>query len=105
MAKESFADLDDAGVVAKLAERQYELVRARFALSMGRLEDTASLSGIRKGIARVKTELRRREIAAGLATDDLVRTHKLHAWRPDAAAEEAAPAGGLLSGVVDKLGN
>lgn len=103
MADSTFTELDDSGLVTTLVTRQHELVRARFARSMGRLEDTSSIGGIRKDIARIKTELRRREIAGDLPNGSLERKYASSVERPGAAAEESAPSGGLLAGAVDKL--
>lgn len=102
MADESILDLDDAGLVRELAVKQRALVEARFALSMNRLENTASIGGIRKAIARVRTEIRRREVAAGLSRDALVSQHRVD---PRSLVGEAGGAkkGAFLSDVVDKL--
>lgn len=98
----TFNDLDDGALVTELARKQHELVTARFAHSMSRLENTATLGGIRKDIARIQTELRRRELAAGLPKDSLAATHKADPASL-AASSGAGESGGFLSGVVDKL--
>jgi large subunit ribosomal protein L29 len=101
----AFASLKDADLVLELHKKQHELVRARFALSLGRLEDSASVGGIRKDIARIKTELRRRELDAGLNRDELLRRHRPETSSVAASAgSDEGAGGGLLSGVVDRLG-
>ena len=99
------ATLDDAGLVRSLREQQRALVRSRFALSMNRLENTASLSVIRKGIARLQTEIRRRELAAGLPKDELLRLHAVDLRQVEASSIQGKGGSSLLSGVVDKLGS
>src|SRR5690606_5630722 len=101
MANET-TSLDDAALVRTLAQRQHALVRARFAHSMNRLENTASLRAIRKDIARLRTEIRRRELAAGLPKDGLLRANPVDARTLESASAGKAE-GGLLAGVVDKL--
>ncbi|EHN59142.1 MULTISPECIES: 50S ribosomal protein L29 [Oenococcus] len=44
-----------------------ELFNLRFQQAAGQLENTARLSTVKKDIARIKTELRAQEIAAGKA--------------------------------------
>jgi ribosomal protein L29 len=101
----AFVSLEDAALVLELHKKQHALVRARFALSLGRLEDSASISGVRKDVARIKTELRRREIEAGLTRDELSRRHRPNQESvASAASSDDGSAGGLLSGVVDRLG-
>jgi ribosomal protein L29 len=101
MSKSSFEDIEDATIVAQLVDRQHKLVRARFKRSMGRLEDTASIGGIRREIAQMKTELRRREIVGGLPNGEIERRHVAGVARP--VPSEQASSGGLLAGAVDKL--
>ena len=49
---------------AKLKELSEELFNLRFRHAIGQLEDTASLRACKKEIAKVKTILRERELAA-----------------------------------------
>jgi ribosomal protein L29 len=102
MAGNAFAALEDAAVVSDLVQKQHGFVRARFALSMGRLEDTASIRVIRRDIARLKTEIRRREIDAGLRSGELERLHA-KGVKLEQGGSEAVGTGGLLAGAVDKL--
>jgi|JI6StandDraft_1071083.scaffolds.fasta_scaffold267187_2 ribosomal protein L29 len=98
---EQFGGMDDAAMVVGLVERQHKLVRARFARSMGRLENTASIGVVRREIAQIKTELRRRELASGLSKGELERRHGN--VTVGASSAEARASGGLLAGAVDKL--
>ena len=103
MGMADFLALEDAALVRELVVKQHALVEARFAHSMNRLDNTASLRGIRKDIARIKMEIGRRETAAGLKKDDLVRTHRVDPTSLN-KGEDAGSTGGFLAGVVDKLG-
>ena len=57
-------DTDDAGLVARLAEVKQELFNLRFQHVTGQQDNTARLGQVRKDVARINTELRRREIEA-----------------------------------------
>jgi large subunit ribosomal protein L29 len=96
--------LDDGTLVRSLFEKQRALVRSRFAHSMNRLENTASLGALRREIARVQTEIRRRELAAGLPKDELLRKHPVDIRTVESGEAKGKAEGGLLAGVVDKLG-
>jgi large subunit ribosomal protein L29 len=104
-----FDDLSDEQLVHEVLQSERELVGGRFKLSMQQLENTSRLRVIRKEIARMRTEARRREIAAGLARDTLLARHRRTFSAADrAAGAAAAPAakaekGGFLAGIVDKL--
>jgi len=98
------AGLDDATLVRSLFEQQRALVRSRFAHSMNRLENTASLGVVRRDIARIQTEIRRRELAAGLPKDELLRKNPVDVRSVEAGESKGKSEGGLLAGVVDKLG-
>lgn len=95
----SYADIDDVGLVHQLEQGHRDLVRAQFSLAAGRLENTASLKGIRAGIARLETELRRREIAGGMAKNTLRARHRSSFVANDAVDQAAA--GSFLADVVD----
>jgi large subunit ribosomal protein L29 len=64
MARQGFHDLDDASLVARIAEAKDELFKLRFQHATGQLSSSARLGQVRKDIARLQTELRAREIAA-----------------------------------------
>lgn len=96
----SFTEFDDQTLVQKLVEQEHALVRARFQLSLGRLENTSSLRGIRKDIARIRTELRQREVRGDLPKNALLGLR----GRVEVSKGSSAAAGaGFLQGVVDKL--
>jgi large subunit ribosomal protein L29 len=64
MARESFHDLDDGGLIDRLAEAKDELFKLRFQHATGQLTNYSRLPQVRRDIARLETELRAREIAA-----------------------------------------
>lgn len=97
-------DLGDQELVHRVLQRERELVGARFKHSRGQLENTAELRVIRRDIARLRTEARRREQSEGLTKDALLHTHRSsYEGSPASAGEEAAEKGGFLSGIVDRL--
>ena len=69
MAKASaeLRDLDDTELETRLAESKAELFNLRFANVTGQLDNSARLGQVRHEIARIKTLLREREIAAAEA--------------------------------------
>ena len=65
MAKsESFNDLDDAGLLQALNDQKEALFNLRFQNATGQLDNHTSIRETRRRVARINTELRRREIAA-----------------------------------------
>ena len=60
-------DLDDTELETRLAETKAELFNLRFANVTGQLDNSARLGEVRRDIARIKTLLREREIAAAEA--------------------------------------
>ena len=64
MSKESMTEIDDDGLVQKLAEAKQELFNFRFQHVTGQLPSSGRLRETRRIIARIHTELRAREIAA-----------------------------------------
>jgi large subunit ribosomal protein L29 len=64
MAKTSeIVDLDGASLDQRLAESREELFNLRFRRATGQLENGAAIQVARREVARIMTELRRREIA------------------------------------------
>ncbi len=57
-------DISDAELVKMHDDAKRELFNLRFQLATGQLENTARISEVRKEVARAKTEMRTREIAA-----------------------------------------
>ena len=60
-------DMDETELETRLAETKAELFNLRFANVTGQLDNSARLGHVRKDIARIKTILREREIAAAEA--------------------------------------
>ena len=51
---EQLTEMSDADLVGKVVELEREIVTARFAHSMGKLENTASLKVVRRAVARLQ---------------------------------------------------
>ncbi len=100
----AIAELNDEQLVHKMLSTERELVAARFAHAQSTLENTASLRVLRKDIARLATEARRREVEAGLNKDALMSKYR-NSFAADGTQSEAdgGSGGGFLSGIVDKL--
>lgn len=64
-----FHQLDDTELTSRLSEAKRELFNLRFRNATGQLENTTRLQHVRKEVARVKTILREREIAAAEAVE------------------------------------
>jgi len=62
MARTDIADLDDTSLDQRLTETREELFNLRFRRATGQLENGAAIKGARREVARILTELRRREI-------------------------------------------
>lgn len=56
--------MTDEEIARKLDEMHQELFNLRFQLATGQLRNTARLSQVRRDIARLRTILRERELAA-----------------------------------------
>ena len=97
-----YADLSDTEIAAKAYQTERDLVTARFKHSTNQLENTAELRVLRREIARLQSEARRREIA-----NSLVKGSIFASYRPageDAPVTESVEAkGGFLQGLVDKI--
>ena len=57
-------DLSDDNLLSKLVEEKDSLLKLRFRLVTGQLDNHAELKRVRREIARVNTEIRVRQIAA-----------------------------------------
>jgi len=76
MAKRStLGELSDTDLATKLSETKQELFNLRFQHVTGQLDNYARLNQLKRDVARIRTELRAREIAAAeaLATQETVR--------------------------------
>ena len=60
-------DLSDDALVEKLGEEKDALLKLRFRIVTGQLDNHAELKRVRREIARVNTEIRAREIAGAEA--------------------------------------
>ena len=67
--RESYTDLDDAGLLQALADTKEALFNLRFQNATGQLDNYASIGEARRNVARINTELRTREIAAAEALE------------------------------------
>ncbi len=67
MADAAITDISDAELVKLHDDSKKELFNLRFQLATGQLENSARISVVRKEVARAKTEMRSREIAAAEA--------------------------------------
>lgn len=57
-------ELDSTELAERLAEVKEELFNLRFQLATNQLDNTARLKAVKKDIARIRTEIRSREIEA-----------------------------------------
>jgi large subunit ribosomal protein L29 len=64
MADAAITDISDAELVKMHDDSKQELFNLRFQLATGQLENSARISLVKKEVARAKTEMRSREIAA-----------------------------------------
>ena len=69
MQADEIRELADADLRARIAELDEERFRLRFRSATETLEDPLRLRAIRKDLARLKTVLRERELAATPASD------------------------------------
>lgn len=71
MAKaKSVRDLTDADLMIALNDTKEELFNLRFQHVTGQLDNYARITQVKREVARVKTELRAREIAAAEAMEE-----------------------------------
>ncbi len=64
MMKEKVHELSDGELEAKLQELKTELFNLRFSHATGQLDNPRQLRTVKRDIARVKTVIRERELAA-----------------------------------------
>jgi large subunit ribosomal protein L29 len=67
MAENELTEQSSVSLVNGLSDAKRELFNLRFQLATGQLENTARIGQVRRDVARVKTEIRTREIAAAEA--------------------------------------
>ncbi len=95
--------LSDQELIHRVLQTERDLVSARFKHSMSQLENTASLRRMRRRIAALRTEARRRERDGGLSKGALLVQHAQTFGAAAPSEETPAEKGGFLSGIVDKL--
>ncbi len=96
-------ELSDEELVHTEFNIERELVEARFKKQLGTLENPSVFSGMRKSIARLRTEQRKREIANNLKLDELRNTHR-KTFVPDSDSSKGSAASGeFLKGISEKL--
>jgi large subunit ribosomal protein L29 len=76
MRAEEIRELSDADIRARIGEMEEERFRLKFRSATETLEDPLRLRTIRRDIARLKTILRERELAASAETTTTRRTDK-----------------------------
>ncbi len=64
MKAEEIRDMSDADLAAKLKDSRAELFNLRFQLATGQLDNPGRITGVKRDIARLHTEIRAREIKA-----------------------------------------
>ncbi|MCL4879565.1 MAG: 50S ribosomal protein L29 [Anaerolineae bacterium] len=62
--------LTESEIKEKLDEAKEELFKLRFQKSTGQLENTARLRVVRREVARIKTVLRERQLAAQIVQEE-----------------------------------
>ena len=97
--------LSDEQLIHALLQAERDLVDVRFRHSMGQLENTSVLRHHRRGIARMLTAARQREMAQGLDKNSLMGAHSASFEARVGPADSAGSSsdGGVLAGVVDKV--
>jgi large subunit ribosomal protein L29 len=60
-------DMADQELLTRLAETKQEMFNLRFQLATGQLDNHARMSEVRRDVARLRTVIRQREIAAAEA--------------------------------------
>lgn len=63
MAETTVTSQSDIELVESLAEAKRELFNLRFQLATGQLENNARINVVKKTVARIRTEMRSRELA------------------------------------------
>ena len=63
-------DADDTTLIERLGEAKQELFNLRFQHVTGQLDNYSRLKQLKRDIARINTELRRREIEAAEALEE-----------------------------------
>jgi large subunit ribosomal protein L29 len=70
MRAKALHELNDAELAQRLEEAKEEQFNLRFQLATGQLENSARINQVRRYIARIRTLIREREIAAAEAAEE-----------------------------------
>ncbi|MFM7270493.1 MAG: 50S ribosomal protein L29 [Actinomycetes bacterium] len=70
MRAKALSELNDAELAQRLEEAKEEQFNLRFQLATGQLENSARINQVRRYIARIRTLIREREIAAAEAAEE-----------------------------------
>ena len=96
--------LSDEQLVHNELNLERQLIEASFRHRTSQLDDTSKLKKLRRQIARIRTEERNREIAAGVGAD-VLRNKFRGTFKPGASSLSAGgESGGFLQGVSDRYG-
>lgn len=98
--KTNLAELSDEALVHRELSGQRELTGHQLRHVTGKLENNSLLGKARREIARAQTEIRRRELAAGLPNGAL-RSRHLGSFVPSALTASADAGSGFLKSVLD----
>lgn len=98
--KIDLSGLTDEQLVHRGLDLERALMGHQLRHRLGKLENNSLLGKARRDIARAKTELRRRELAASLPPGALYSRH-VAAWTPAAAEAPVEAGGGFLKSVLD----
>ncbi len=100
MKTENFSSLSDEALVHKELSLERTMVQQQFRHRLGQLENTSVLKTVRRNVARVHTEITRREIDAGMNKGALRAKHAT-GWTPEVVSSTTEAGGGFLSGMMD----
>jgi len=96
----SYQSLGEAELIAAESRVERELAETMFRLRMGQQSDTSKPGKLRKEIARIRTEVRARELQAGKPKDYY---RNLYGARPVEAAKPESSASGFLSELSSQI--
>jgi len=100
MKASEIASLSDVELVHKTVELERQMMANLLRHRLGRLENSSLLKKARRNVARLKTVLRSRELAAGLPQGSLESKH-VASYQPKAADSQTAGPG-FLQSILDK---
>jgi ribosomal protein L29 len=95
-------EMSDAQLVHAELKCERDIMDSRFKKQLGTLESTGVFSNLRKSIARLRTEQRRREIDGQMPLDSLRNKYR-NSFNPETSDESSAGSGAFLKGISEKL--